>query len=1273
MKCLGFPLILIALLQVLPAQEVGQGAPSGVDQRFLNAFFRNRFNALVSVPPIGPVRRFGSTGYVQEFRDADRNAGNIFALIKADANLAIAEGGIDTYQVYPAIYNYLTTVGVADTGYPTMDTALCSQTTTGAAGTVCTYQIFTLNHALFSFSSSSVKADATANYLVKEAMFVRWSAAGGITALGPPTANQADFTAPSGTTATHQQFVGGALYTINSGAFIGRTFPVTGKVFALYTTFGLHTGSLGLPLSEELTLSGGRLRQNFEGGAIEYTATTDAVIRPSVGGVTLDVSTAGVTRLNLGDTLTIRAQVVATVGGPLTDREVSWVTTNGRVAAIQPNGAAVTIRAAGGGTAQIVAVSEGKSSPPLNIFVVAPCCQVGEGAPTTAIQQAFQDAVTRGRLTLQTPLANPVRRIGTGYVQELLTADNVRLLLCRSDRSPGVFLVGGEILRAYETAGGPSGRLGYPASDETAAGRQMFEGGALAGQPVVVVSGALLSRWESLGFENGALGAPSAAARSALSFTGATANTQTFAGGLLVQVLTGRHGSATPRLVSAGFLPPYFTSGGPEGNLGFPVGEPYRDSDGFSVQDFEGGRIRIGDDGTPAVEERERAPEVTASPSRVTAGSRVRIIAGGFAPQSTLRISFPGQPAASAFEIPTAQGAYTWEVPIAADARSGFTNVLVQEVGSSRQANTTYTVTALNEEPVTIVKLTGDTQTGLPGARLLSPLTIAVRDPQGVALVGIPVRFAASPGATILSSDAATNDRGEASAVVRLLERDGIALVTAEAASRVVTFSARAAASTLTNFPRQSRARAALLAASSSILRYHQNRGELPASLGLSEPALLDSFLNGFCTLDTAGGRFCDGYLTAAAGTEPFVNLWRLRDFAANSVDVVPIAAQLPEIVDALAAGAPVLIALHSPVLPGTHFVVAIGVASDGTVVIHDPEPSTNRQHLDDFLVGNGALVDAIRLIPRSPSPTPFLLVSPGGTIAVRSENGECAKPFAWTDRTGKPATLYHCSGLDRSYVVDVAGDGPVQATLTDLGAPGRRSEISGSGAQSVAILRPSGQWVPGPIEAAAAAQGLTNAATGTADLAPGTLAVLSGSGLSAADRPPTVELAEQAAVIQAASEFRLSFEIPPATPPGEHLLRVSTPYGNLEIPVLIQEAAPAIFVDRRTSLPAIVTATGNQPNRASNPVARGGVLSIYATGLGAVRGQGTTNVVQNPVKVVLQGRELDPSFAGLAPGLPGVYLVNVTIPQTLAPGLDVPLFLVQSGVAGNAVPVSIR
>jgi uncharacterized protein (TIGR03437 family) len=99
-----------------------------------------------------------------------------------------------------------------------------------------------------------------------------------------------------------------------------------------------------------------------------------------------------------------------------------------------------------------------------------------------------------------------------------------------------------------------------------------------------------------------------------------------------------------------------------------------------------------------------------------------------------------------------------------------------------------------------------------------------------------------------------------------------------------------------------------------------------------------------------------------------------------------------------------------------------------------------------------------------------------------------------------------------------------------------------------------------------------------------------------------------------------------------------------------------------------------------SNPIHRGDDLIIYATGLGRTSPEvpvGTpapfdplARALDTPV-ITLGGVALPVSFAGLTPGLVGVYQVNVIVPRSVPTGFDIPLRIQQS-TAATTIPVRV-
>ena len=329
------------------------------------------------------------------------------------------------------------------------------------------------------------------------------------------------------------------------------------------------------------------------------------------------------------------------------------------------------------------------------------------------------------------------------------------------------------------------------------------------------------------------------------------------------------------------------------------------------------------------------------------AGSAVHLVAGGFNNGVSVTVSQSGQPD---FLVTVPAGSYAWDVWVPSTAPSSVITVSATDSKSGATAKTTYTVRALSSAVFTLKVISGDEQTGAPGAQLSEPIVVMLQDSSGKPVGGRTVTFTASPGARIFPATTTTDADGRASATLRLPPSVGIALGSAEAGHDVVTFGARSVGVDAPNFPDVSQAidlplgngktsirrDGALLTAVASILRYYQTLGLMPQPNGLADPLVLNQFLKSFCTTDDQGNQICDGFLPLGGGQ--IVNLWRLSAFAENSVDVSVEATNAGNIRDLVAGGSPLLLALSLNGL-GSHFVVATGIGSDGSVLISDPNP----------------------------------------------------------------------------------------------------------------------------------------------------------------------------------------------------------------------------------------------------------------------------------------------------------------------------------------------
>jgi uncharacterized protein (TIGR03437 family) len=568
---------------------------------------------------------------------------------------------------------------------------------------------------------------------------------------------------------------------------------------------------------------------------------------------------------------------------------------------------------------------------------------------------------------------------------------------------------------------------------------------------------------------------------------------------------------------------------------------------------------------------------------------------------------------------------------------------------------------------------------------------VAVKDQNGNPVPGQTVAFAASPGAQITPVSALTGANGQASAMLRMPMPAGVALATAQVAGKLVTFSAKPVAFSLTNFPALTQAvdgtlgngsdtirqKGALLTAAASVLRYLQSLNQLPQTNGLADPATLNQFLKSFCT----PGGVCDGFVSLGQSREQTVNLWRLSAFVGGGADIRIEAADLNHVRDLVAAGSPVLLALSLNGL-GSHFVVATGIGVDGGVMIADPNPAFGQTSLNAYLNGfrtagggtvQGTVVGAVRVLAQAPSATGFLVMA-GAAVSVSSVNGSCGAKLQFPDAAAvagavpgiPPGTVFFaaCDGMSSAYQLDVGSN----ATFTDLSLNGTVSSVTGS---SSSISRNVTQWVIAPLQASIAGGGVVNAASFTSDFAPGGIVSIYGAGFVRSGFDTVVQINGEAAPVLAALPFQINAQIPLDIAPGAATLAVNTGNGNAQQSITVAGVAPAIFSISPTQ--AAITNLDNSLNSPANPAVRGSAMVVYCTGLGAVSPSGQLSIASTPVTVVLGGAELPTAFAGLTPGLIGLYQVNLLLPTAMPPGLYLPFYLKQAGAISNAVTVAIQ
>ncbi|MBZ5626239.1 MAG: MBL fold metallo-hydrolase [Acidobacteriia bacterium] len=151
--------------------------------------------------------------------------------------------------------------------------------------------------------------------------------------------------------------------------------------------------------------------------------------------------------------------------------------------------------------------------------------------------------------------------------------------------------------------------------------------------------------------------------------------------------------------------------------------------------------------------------------------------------------------------------------------------------------------------------------------------------------------------------------------------------------------------------------------------------------------------------------------------------------------------------------------------------------------------------------------------------------------------------------------------------------------------------------------------------------------------------------------------------------------------------INVQLPAGHTAGPVLadVHVAGQSVGHAPSTVVPSApgLFAAANQdyrPNSPSLPAHPGEILQIYGTGQGAVVPAVDDGVAASaaplslavPPNVFLEGRQLTVQFSGLAPGLAGVWQINVVLPPDAPTGPSLALTVVNGLVTSNRLAVAI-
>jgi uncharacterized protein (TIGR03437 family) len=236
---------------------------------------------------------------------------------------------------------------------------------------------------------------------------------------------------------------------------------------------------------------------------------------------------------------------------------------------------------------------------------------------------------------------------------------------------------------------------------------------------------------------------------------------------------------------------------------------------------------------------------------------------------------------------------------------------------------------------------------------------------------------------------------------------------------------------------------------------------------------------------------------------------------------------------------------------------------------------------------------------------------------------------------------------------------------------------------------------------------GLYNAASYQQDqtCSPGSLATLVGTGFAGADLPQAnvvlcpitlgglqVTANSIALPLLAVTDTLIQFQCP-VLPVGSSITIIVTPRsGQASDPFqfVLKEASPSLFILNSNDQGAVLIAGTNlfamptTDGLPSRPAKQGEYLAIFADGLGPVKelvAPGAPAPIDHVVPaidqivVVVGTAQLTPSFAGLAPGLVGLYQVNVQLTTDVPIGDSIPMYVnvtLSEGTVVQTNPVNI-
>ena len=317
------------------------------------------------------------------------------------------------------------------------------------------------------------------------------------------------------------------------------------------------------------------------------------------------------------------------------------------------------------------------------------------------------------------------------------------------------------------------------------------------------------------------------------------------------------------------------------------------------------------------------------------------------------------------------------------------------------------------------------------------------------------------------------------------------------------------------------------------------------------------------------------------------------------------------------------------------------------------------------------------------------------GSMAARG-----AGKATWTKREkAMGAGAFDFTGIN-AYSLNADGSGTMELTQVALGAGGKAFVGSAINLDDPAayeiffgVQQPSLSG-PGVFLNPLAVVNAASFAPAGNPISPGEFVTLYGTNLAKSSQtatppyPPTLNgvtvlINNKQAPLYFVSPGQINALVPYSTSGATATIVVQNGSNSNTVTVPVAPTAPGVYsLDQSGSGPGAILHADFGLVNSSRPAAAGETVLIYLTGLGAVNppvndgtaGSGTTlsNAVTD-LLVLVAGQPGAVGYKGLAPGFPGLYQINVTLPTTLSGGGNLPLAIQTNNAYHDQVDIPVH